>query len=95
LHKYFDELQCRFSRIGAIRKDELVFFLRGPMEWSHVRRFQYWREAPLIGLTGVAEVHIGERGIVAEHVSYDGNLASDMLRETRLRPSQPASDGTK
>jgi hypothetical protein len=90
LRKYFDELQCRFSRTGTIGKGELVFFLRGPMARSHVRRFQFWREAPLIGLTGVAEVQIGERGIVAEHVSYDGNLASDMLREIRLCPSTPS-----
>jgi hypothetical protein len=90
LHKYFDELRCRFSRIGTIGKDEFFFFLRGPMERTHVRRFQFWREAPLIGLTGVAEVQIGERGIVAEHVSYDGNLASDMLREIRLLPSTPS-----
>jgi hypothetical protein len=99
LRKYFDELQCRFSRIGIIGKDEFVFFLRGPMQRSHVQRFQFWREAPLIGLTGVAEIQIGERGIIAEHVSYDGNLSSDMLREIRLPPSTPsesqaASDGS-
>jgi hypothetical protein len=47
--------------------------LRSPQE------LQFWREAPRIGLTGVAEIEIGERGVVAERVAYDLNLASDML----------------
>jgi hypothetical protein len=80
LHEYFDQLQCRFSRAGTIGKHELAFFLRGPMERSRVRGLRFWREAPLIGLSGVAELQIGERGVVAERVAYDGNLASDMLR---------------
>jgi hypothetical protein len=80
LHEYFDLLQERLSRAGAISRPELAFFLRGPMERrSHVRGVQFWREAPWIGLTGVAEIEIGERGVIAECVAYDGNLASDML----------------
>jgi hypothetical protein len=45
---------------------------------SH-KELQFWREAPRIGLTGVAEIEIGERGITAERVAYDLNLASDIL----------------
>jgi hypothetical protein len=45
---------------------------------SH-KELQFWREAPRIGLTGVAEIEIGERGVVAERVAYDLNMASDML----------------
>jgi hypothetical protein len=46
---------------------------------SH-NELQFWREAPRIGLTGVAEIEIGEQGVVAERVAYDLNLASDILR---------------
>jgi hypothetical protein len=46
---------------------------------SH-NELQFWREAPGIGFTGVAEIEIGERGVVAERVAYDLNLASDILR---------------
>ena len=45
---------------------------------SH-KELQYWREAPQIGLTGVTEIEIGERGVAAERVAYDLNLASDVL----------------
>ena len=74
LHEYFDTLQCRFSRAGTIT---------GPLERrSNGRDLRFWREAPLIGPTGVAEVEIGERGAIAERVAYDGNLASNTLRRT-------------
>jgi hypothetical protein len=85
LHKYFDLLQDRLSRIGAIGRRDLAFFLRGPMKQSP-QELQFWREAPRIGLTGVAEIEIGERGVVAENVAYDLNLTSDMLcRVSALR----------
>ena len=83
LCEYFGELQRRFSRAGTIAKRELAFFLHDPME--HVRGLRFWREAPSVGLTGVAEVQIGERGVVAERVAYDGNLASDILRRAVQR----------
>lgn len=80
LHKYFDLLQDRLSCTGAINRRELAFFLQGPMKLRSHRELQFWREAPPIGLTGVAEIEIGERGVVAERVAYDLNLASDILR---------------
>src|SRR6266436_4494777 len=80
LREYFDLLQDRLSRAGAIGWRELAFFLRGPIErQSHARGFQFCREAPRIGLTGVAGIEIGKRGVIAERVAYDLNLASDML----------------
>jgi hypothetical protein len=79
LHKYFDLLQDRFSRTGAISRRELAFFLRGPMKLQSHKELEFWREAPRIGLTGVAEIEIGERGVVAEHVAYDLNMASAIL----------------
>jgi hypothetical protein len=79
LHKYFDLLQDSLSCTGPISRRDLGFFLQGPMKrWSH-KEFQFWREAPRIGLTGVAEIEIGERGVAAERVAYDLNLASGIL----------------
>ena len=83
LHKYFDLLKDRLSCTGAIGRRELAFFLQGPMKLRSHKELQFWREAPRIGLTGVAEIEIGERGIVAERVAYDLNLASDILCRTR------------
>jgi len=80
LQKYFDVVQDRLSRVGAIGRRELAFFLQGPMKLRSPQEFKFWREAPWIGLTGVAEIEIGEQGVVAESVAYDLNLASDMLR---------------
>jgi hypothetical protein len=80
LHKYFDLLQDRLSCTGVISRRELAFFLQGPMKLRSHNELQFWREAPRIGLTGVAEIEIGERGVAAERVAYDLNLASDRLR---------------
>jgi len=80
LHKYFDLLQDRLSCTGAISRRDLAFFLQGPMKLGSHTELQFWREAPRIGLTGVAEIEIGEQGITAERVAYDLNLASDILR---------------
>ena len=79
LHKYFDLLQDRLSCTGAISRRDLAFFLQGPMKLGSHKELQFWREAPRIGLTGVAEIDIGEQGITAERVAYDLNLASDIL----------------
>ena len=79
LHKYFDLLQDRLSCTGVIRRRELGFSLQGPMGPRLHKELQFWREAPRIGLTGVAQIEIGERGVEAERVAYDLNLASDIL----------------
>jgi hypothetical protein len=79
LHKYFDLLQDKLSCTGAIGWGDLAFFLRGPMKLRSLKVFQFWREAPRIGLIGVAEIEIGERSVAAEHVAYDLNLASGIL----------------
>ena len=79
LHEYFDRVQDRLSRSGAIALQDMAFFLQGPMG-ARPNGLQFWREAPRIGLTGVARVEIGELGVSAETVGYDLNLASDLLR---------------
>jgi hypothetical protein len=78
LHGYFHMLHDRFSRAGAITKHELAFFLRGTREErAYGTGLRFWRESPVIGLTGVAEIELGPRGVIAERVVHDGNLAFD------------------
>jgi len=56
--------------------------LRGPMSSaSRPARRQYWREAPLLGLTGLSEISVRHEGVAAEAVAYDLNLACETLRE--------------
>ena len=81
--QYFELLQAQLAAAGAIMQADLGFLLRGPMQASSSRLgLQFCREAPRIGLTGTAEIKVGERGVIAETVAYDLNLASHVLRRT-------------
>jgi hypothetical protein len=92
LYDYFDLLQDRFSRAGAISRPDLAFFLCGPMERrSHVRGLQFWREAPRLGLRGVSEIEIAEAGVIAERAAYDLNLAFDVLCRPTLGTARGGS----
>jgi len=80
LHEYFDLLQDRLSRVGTIRQPDIAFFLSGPMDGpSHPSELCFYREAPQIGLTGLTRIEIGEQGVIAESVTYDLNLATDIF----------------
>jgi hypothetical protein len=79
LHEYFDRMQHRLGRSGAVGRQDLAFFLHGPMN-ARLNELEFWREAPRIGLTGMAWIEIGELGVSAERVTYDLNVASDLLR---------------
>lgn len=81
LPQYFAMLRSRFAIAGVVATRDLSFMLRGPMSSaSHTARRQYWREAPLLGLTGLSEISVRFEGVVAEAVAYDLNLASETLR---------------
>src|SRR5262245_41662043 len=81
LPQYFALLRSRFGIAGVAAKRDLAFTLRGPMSSAfHAARRQYWREAPLLGLTGVSEISARHEGVTAEAVAYDLNLASETLR---------------
>ena len=80
LAEYFERLQARFARSGAVRRADLCFQLRGPIDrLSRHEELEFWREAPRIGLTGISQIKASPRGVVAESVAYDLNLASDLL----------------
>jgi len=64
---------------------DMAFFLRGPMD-ARSNELQFWREAPRIGLTGIARIEVGVRGVSAECVAYDLNVASDLLRNGSTNP---------
>jgi hypothetical protein len=81
LHEYFDHLRARLSRSGAICRRDMAFFLHGPMD-ADQNELLFWREAPRVGLTGTTRIEIADRGVAAESVAYDLNLASDLLRRT-------------
>jgi hypothetical protein len=92
LPQYFDWLRSRFTTAGALETRDLAFMLRGPMtSASHAARCQYWREAPLLGLTGLAEITVRHGRVVAEEVAYDLNIACETLRgggRKQLAPAQ-------
>ena len=80
LRDYFVIMRDRLSRAGEIGGPDIAFLLRGPVDRPTGRRgLQFWREAPRIGLTGVSRIEVGDRGVIAESVAYDLNLASGLL----------------
>src|SRR5262245_18369068 len=84
LPQYFELVRGRFARTGAIVRQDLAFIMRVPVHGLR-RRTEDSRmfrcEAPRIGLTGMAWIVVGPCGVIAEHVAYDLNLASMLLRE--------------
>jgi hypothetical protein len=81
LPKYFEILCSRFGVTAPTAQKDLAFALRGPMDGPSgelVR--QYSREAPRLGLTGVTWIVVTPRGILADSVAYDLNMACEMLR---------------
>ena len=82
LPRYFDDLQARCARAGAILRQDLAFLLCGPMDEPLMGGdLAFWREAPRVGLTGIARIKFVAAGVIAEDVAYDLNLASDLLRQ--------------
>ena len=80
LPEYFERLQARFAHAGRVSRQDLSFHLRGPMDrLSRDDELEFWREAPHIGLTGISQIKASSRGVLAESVSYDHNLASGVL----------------
>jgi hypothetical protein len=81
LTQYFALLRARFSVGRAVRWPELAFNLRGPMQnQTSETSYQFWREAPMLGLTGASSIAMTPAGIVTETVTYDLNIACDWLR---------------
>ena len=81
LLQYFELLHSRFAVAGVVRMRDLGFTLRGPMLGpSQGGRRRYWREAPNLGLTGLSEIMVTRRGVAAEAVAYDLNMACETLR---------------
>src|SRR5262245_24021017 len=83
LPRYFRFLQERFANRGRMEWKDVAFQLRGPMAvLPRQDGLQFWREAPGLGLTGITQIVVSERGVVAESVAYDLNMACAVLRDT-------------
>jgi hypothetical protein len=81
LAKYFEILRSRFGTTAPTTQKDLAFELRGPMDGPSDEPIrQYWREAPRLGLTGVTWITVTPRGVAAESVAYDLNLACEIVR---------------
>jgi hypothetical protein len=99
LPEYFEQLQVRFARAGRITRQDLLFRMHGPVDRpSHDDELEFWREAPRIGLTGTSQIKTSQRGVLAETVAYDLNLASRLLTGLHMTclplPTQRDLEGT-
>jgi hypothetical protein len=85
LAEYFAIVRGRFAISGATARKDLAFTLRGPMEGFAGKRTgdcwrEFHREAPALGLTGIARIAVTPKGIIADAVAYDLSMATDVLR---------------
>jgi hypothetical protein len=81
LGRYFEHLREVFGIHATERRSAIHFNLWGPMDGlTFDGEYLFWREAPQLGLTGLASLLIGTQGVIAEHVCYDLSLATEMLR---------------
>jgi len=78
LSRYFAFLHAQFDCAGVRARP--AFYLHGPMDGCAEGEFAFFREAPQLGLTGIARILIGAGGVIAETVSYDLNMATGTLR---------------
>jgi hypothetical protein len=85
LPQYFEILRSRFGVTAPTAHKDLAFTLRGPMAGPNCGPIrQYWREAPLLGLTGVTRIAVTPNGVAAEMVTYELNMACEILRTASL-----------
>ena len=83
LSRYFAFLHGQFDWAGV--RAQPAFNLHGPMDGGAEGKFTFFREAPQLGLTGITRILVGPRGVIAETVSYDLNMATEMLRRSTGR----------
>ena len=82
LSGYFEFLHAQFDCDGV--RAQPAFYLRGPMDGCAHGEFAFFREAPQLGLTGIGRILVGPRGVIAETVAYDPNMATEMLRSPHI-----------
>jgi hypothetical protein len=82
LSRYFEFLLAQFDCDGV--RTQAAFYLRGPMDGCAQGEFTFFREAPQLGLIGIARILVGPRGVMAETVAYDLNMATEMLRSPHV-----------
>jgi hypothetical protein len=93
--RYFQVLRQKFAVAGVTKQSEVAFSLRGPMHAQPGRPgYAFYREAAAIGLTGIATITVGERGVTGETVAYDSNLALEILTRSLPIPDSTSEPAT-
>jgi hypothetical protein len=85
LSRYFEFLHAHFDCDGV--RAQPAFHLRGPLDGYVQGEFTFFREAPQLGLTGIARILVGRRGVMAETVAYDLSMATELLRSPHIDPT--------
>lgn len=97
LDGYFERLGAAFRVTASGRLSAIRINLVGPMSETKINgEYVFWREVPDLGLTGVASLVVGSKGVIAERVCYDLNLAIEILRRemgSRLRVTSESVSG--
>ena len=83
IRAYLERVRWKFASSGAVTTADLAVCIRGPMAGSHGGRVTFFRELPRLGLSGISCITVSARGVIGETVTYDLNLAADVLRERR------------
>jgi hypothetical protein len=81
LPDYFALIATRLGASGNISHRDLSFRLHGPMpNGGRPDQSLFWREAPSLGLSGTSIIAAGRSGVFCERISYELNMATEMLR---------------
>jgi hypothetical protein len=80
LAEYLEIVRGRFGISGATARKDIGFKLNGPCERTGHCWREFYREAPALGLTGITRIAMTSKGIVADAVAYDLNMATEVLR---------------
>lgn len=81
LPTYFSLVANRLRASGNITQHDLSFRFHGPMpNGERPDQLLFWREAPGLGLSGTSTITVDHSGIFRERISYDLNMATEVLR---------------
>src|SRR5262249_39090509 len=81
LPAYFDALKERLGAAEAIEQGDCAVMLHGPEDdVPSPLGLRFRREIPRLGLSGMAHIQVGRRGVLAESVTYEIDPARALSR---------------
>ncbi len=89
MQDYFAVVADRFAVSGPVGLQHVIFRLHGPMRsavWPG--QLLYAREAPHLGVSGSSSLELWGDLVFRDHVSYDLNMATEVLRGRSSTSSQ-------